>query len=156
MNEEIQVNRMQLDDDINLVVPLFDQYRIFYGQVSDITGAEEFIRGNLDKEESVIFAAFKHGEAGDKVALGFVQLFPSKSSISMKRLWILNDLYVHPSARNQGIGRMLMNAAKEHAIVTKAKGLTLSTAHSNLNAQHLYVLLGYKRDEEFYAYHLYF
>ncbi|MEO1690797.1 MAG: GNAT family N-acetyltransferase [Cyanobacteria bacterium J06631_6] len=40
----------------------------------------------------------------------------------MQRVWILNDLYVEPPHRNQGIAKALMNRAHEHAIATNEIG----------------------------------
>jgi len=72
----------------------------------------------------------------------------------MKRAWILNDLYVDSNARKQGIGEMLLQKAKEYAIETGAKSISLSTAPDNDSAQRLYEKNGYKRDSQFYHYEL--
>ena len=53
-----------------------------------------FIEQRVVNHESIIFLA-----TNDGLALGFTQLYPSFSSVSMRRLWILNDLFVAPSAR---------------------------------------------------------
>ena len=73
----------------------------------------------------------------------------------MKPVWILNDLFVSPEARHSGIGRALLERARTFAAETQAKGLTLSTEIDNYTAQALYEIAGWKRDEEFYTYHLY-
>ena len=39
----------------NLVIRLFDKYRVFYKQATDIVLAEHFIQTRLDNNESVIF-----------------------------------------------------------------------------------------------------
>jgi len=41
------------------LIPLFDDYRIFYGQGSDRTGAEKFLSERLQQYDSVIFMAFE-------------------------------------------------------------------------------------------------
>ena len=69
------------------VAPLFDLYRQFYEQPPDLEGAREFVRERLERGESVIFLA----RAGERPA-GFTQLYPSFSSVSMRRLWNLKDL----------------------------------------------------------------
>ena len=46
----------------------------------------------------------------------------------MKRLWILNDLYVAAEGRRQGVGRALIDRARALAVETGAKGLILETA----------------------------
>src|SRR5207302_1364805 len=67
--------------------------------------------------------------------LGFVQLYPSFSSAAARRIWILNDLFVAPAARRRGIGRALLQAARDHGVATGAKRLVLSTAASNREAR---------------------
>ena len=136
-----------------LVAPLFDAYRQFYGQQSDYSAAHRFITERLKASESVIFLATLEGE-GDARAVGFVQLYPTFSSVSMKRVWILNDLYVSPEARKQGVGAALMESARQLAVSTVAKELILETAIDNHSAQRLYEKLGYKRDTDFHRYAL--
>ncbi|MDN7242931.1 GNAT family N-acetyltransferase [Planococcus sp. N028] len=135
--------------DLEGVAELFDLYRVFYEQEKDMDAARNYIEQRLENEDSVIFAV----KDGDKY-LGFTQLYPMFSSVSMKRMWILNDLYVAEEARKRGVGEMLMEKAKEFAIETGAKSLVLSTAVNNYSAQRLYEKLGYKRDTVFYSYEL--
>lgn len=135
--------------DLEHVSQLFDLYRVFYKQSSNIGAAKEFIRERMEKEDSVIFIAVENGRY-----LGFTQLYPSFSSVSMKRLWILNDLYVTKEARNKGVAKKLLDAAKQLAIDTQAKGLNLQTAVDNLAAQSLYEADGWVKDEAFYSYEL--
>ncbi|MNM89713.1 TDP-fucosamine acetyltransferase [compost metagenome] len=130
---------------------LFDEYRLFYEQASDLEGARLFLESRLSRSESVVFLAV---EPLSGKAVGFTQLYPSFSSISMKRIWILNDLYVQEEYRNQGAAKLLLEAAKSHARDTDAKGLELSTAMTNARAQRLYEQSGYERDTEFYHYFL--
>jgi GNAT superfamily N-acetyltransferase len=134
---------------LDAVAELFDGYRIFYEQDSNLPAARAFIEARLRDEDSVILLAVEDGEP-----LGFTQLYPSYSSVSMKRLWILNDLYVAESGRRKGVGRALMERARRHAFDTGARGLVLETAIDNVGAQKLYELCGWERDEEFYRYGL--
>ncbi|HEX2955015.1 MAG TPA: GNAT family N-acetyltransferase [Bacillota bacterium] len=138
-------------EDIPDVSELFDQYRVFYGQSSNIQAAANFISDRMTKNESVIFWARKANKP-----VGFVQLYPSFSSVSMKKVWVLNDLYVEEIARRHGIAELLMNTAKEFANKTEAKGITLCTAVINTPAQKLYEKLGYIKNETYYYYYLYF
>jgi ribosomal protein S18 acetylase RimI-like enzyme len=137
--------------DLDVVAPLFDAYRQFYGQSSDIPAARAFLGERLRREESVIFVAVTD-EGGE--ALGFTQLYPSFSSVSVRRLWILNDLFVSPAGRGKGVGRRLLERAREWAIESDAKGLTLATAVNNAAARALYESCGWQRDEEFEHYTL--
>lgn len=84
-----------------------------------------------------------------EAALGFVQLYPSFSSVRLRPIWILNDLFVAGSARRQGIARLLMDAAVGLARSTGAARLVLSTAKDNAAAKSLYLSLGYRIDEAF-------
>lgn len=135
--------------DVGTVAPLFDAYRQFYKKPSNEEAARRFLFARLSKGESVLFLAL-HGPD----AVGFVHLYPVFSSTSLTRQWILNDLYVISSAREQGIGHALVERARRFAEATQADGLTLETATDNHTAQRLYERLGWKRDEQFYRYFL--
>jgi len=137
---------------VDLVAPLFDAYRQFYEQEADLALARQFILARLRNEESTIFLAVTEVEEALR-GLGFVQLYPTFSSISAKKLWVLNDLFVGPEARRQGIGTALMARARQLALETDAKGLVLATATDN-PAQHLYEKMGYQKDVDFYHYYL--
>jgi ribosomal protein S18 acetylase RimI-like enzyme len=137
--------------DLGLVAPLFDAYRQFYGKPADPALAEAFIRERIERGESIVFLA-RDADGGE--ALGFVQLYPSFSSVAGRRIWILNDLYVIPAARKRGIGRALLAQAAEHGRSTGAVRLVLSTATNNLSAQSLYESCGFRRDEQFFVYKL--
>ena len=139
--------------DLDAAAPLFDAYRQFYGQRSDVAAARAFLDERLRREESVIFIAVADEDGGD--ALGFTQLYPSFSSVSLKRLWVLNDLFVGPNVRRGGVGRRLLDRAREWAIETGAKGLVLATAVDNGKARALYESCGWQRDDEFQHYHLF-
>lgn len=136
-------------EDLEGVSNLFNLYRLFYQQTSDLEGANAYIKERLENKDSVIFVVKnKHGY------VGFTQLYPTFSSISMKKAWILNDLYVAAEARKQGIAEMLLQNVKAYAIETGAKSISLSTAPDNYTAQRLYEKNGYKKDSKFYQYEL--
>lgn len=143
------IRRAQLAD-VERVAPLFDAYRVFYQQQSDLDGARSFLRERLGRDESVVFVA--ESDAGD--AVGFVQLYPVFSSTATPpgRVWLLNDLFVVDAMRRHGIGRALLERAERLARETGAVGLTLSTATDNLRAQRLYEAMGYRRETIFFVY----
>jgi ribosomal protein S18 acetylase RimI-like enzyme len=128
---------------------LFDNYRIFYNQTSDIQAAKNFLQERFQNNDSVVFAAKDNEEI-----VGFTQLYPSFSSVSMKRVWILNDLYVQESYRRKKIATLLINAAQEYAKHSGAIRVILATQISNTTAQKLYESQGYIKDTEFYHYAL--
>lgn len=131
------------------IAVLFDKYRIFYNQPSNLEAAKKFLQDRFQNNDSVVFAANDNGKL-----IGFIQLYPSFSSVSMKRVWILNDLYVEESYRRRGIAKLLMNVAEEYAKETGGVRLVLATQVSNITAQKLYEARNYTKDEEFYHYAL--
>ena len=110
--------------DADLVAPLFDAYRQFYRQPADLPRARRFLAERLSQRQSTVLVA----EATDGEALGFVQLYPCFSSIRAAPVFILSDLFVAPSARGGGLGRLLMEAAARLARATGAVGLELAAA----------------------------
>ena len=137
--------RRATETDVTLLAPLFDLYRQFYDKPPDPATAESFLRARLARGESAIFLAEPEGEPG---ALGFVQLYPSFSSVAARPIWVLNDLFVSPDARGLGVGRALMEEARRHAIRTGAARLTLETVAQNTRAWSLYESLGYVLADE--------
>lgn len=137
--------------DLEDIAVLFNEYRIFYMQESDLEGARHFLSDRFALSESVIFVA---RDPKTSQALGFTQLYPSFSSVSMQRLFILNDLFVVKEFRKQGAAQQLLEAARSYASVNKAKGLELSTAKDNISAKGLYEQFGYKKDIDFDHYFL--
>ncbi|KAE9639493.1 GNAT family N-acetyltransferase [Pseudomonas sp. PB103] len=140
----VRANTPQLD----AVAQLFDAYRGFYQQPSNLGQSRAFIAERMAGNESAIFLA----EDEEAEALGFVQLYPTFSSIDAHRTWLLSDLFTAPTARGRGVGRLLMNTARDFALQTGAKGLVLETAIDNFTAQRLYESLGYVRDTGYYTY----
>jgi GNAT superfamily N-acetyltransferase len=144
----IRVHQASLAD-LDLLVPMFDQYRQFYDRDSNPAAVRTFLAERLTNGDSVLFLA-QDGEE----ALGFTQLYPSFSSVSMARTFILNDLFVAENARRRGVGKSLIDAAIRHATATGAIRLGLSTAKANETAQALYQETGWVREEAFVAYNL--
>lgn len=138
---------------LDLVAPLFDAYRVFYTQASDVEGARAFLRDRVVAGDSAIFLAMSD-DNGARAAMGFAQLYPTLSSISLRRVWILNDLYVDPAHRRAGVAKALMIHATEFARRTGAVRLALSTALDNAPAKRLYESTGWKRDARFDHYTL--
>jgi GNAT superfamily N-acetyltransferase len=133
---------------IDIIAPLFDAYRGFYLQPSNLPQSRDFIAERIARDESAIFLAADASGA----ALGFVQMFPTFSSIDAHRTWLLGDLFTTPAARGKGVGTLLMNTARDFARLSGAKGMTLETATDNFSAQRLYESLGYVRDPGYYTY----
>jgi len=143
------VRRATLDD-LDRLASLFDAYRQFYEQPSDLNRARQFLGDRLARNESVVLIA----EVQAGVTVGFVQLYRTFSSIGTAPMYVFNDLYVVLEARRRGIGTFLLKSAAETARAAGAVRLKLATAITNVPAQRVYEALGWKRDEEFYVYSL--
>jgi ribosomal protein S18 acetylase RimI-like enzyme len=138
--------------DAGAIAPLFDAYRQFYAKPPDLALAERFLRQRLESGDSLIFVAEALTAGADPI--GFVQLYPTFSSLQCNRVWILNDLFVAEQARRFGVAEALMHAAAEAARRAGVSGISLSTAHDNVAAQRLYTKLGWALDEQFRTYNL--
>ncbi|MNP29279.1 Spermine/spermidine acetyltransferase [compost metagenome] len=136
--------------DLDDAAVLFDQYRVFYQQESNLDAARSFLFNRFEHQESIIFLA-KENDANGK-SIGFAQLYPVFSSISMERSLILNDLFVDERFRGQGVGRKLLQTVSSYCELIHSKGIELSTATTNTAAQKLYEQVGYVKDEQYFHY----
>ena len=137
-------------NELEQIANLFNDYRQFYRKPSDIEGARTFLRERIENNQSVIFMAI----SPEGKPAGFTQLYPSFSSVSMKRLWVLNDLYVSPDFRRMGVGELLIERARQLGKETNASALMLETEVSNTTAQALYDKTGFERSTDYYVYYL--
>ncbi len=120
--------------DLSQLAELFDEYRVFYECQSDLQNSKTFLAERITNSDSAIFVARSGG-----ILMGFVQLYPLLSSVRMKKLWLLNDLYVNPKFRGRKVSVMLLDGAKQLARETHAAGLVLETTKSNTIGNYLYV-----------------
>jgi ribosomal protein S18 acetylase RimI-like enzyme len=150
MSNSIRVRAATLED-LNALVPLFEGYRAFYRCEPNERSAREFLRDRLRLSDSVILIA---EDIATGSCAGFVQLYPTFSSLHMARALIVNDLYVSVARRRGGVARTLMEAARNFAEMSGAVSLALETAADNAKARALYESLGYRTDEDFMHYAL--
>ncbi|MHC8405598.1 GNAT family N-acetyltransferase [Pseudomonas sp. TMB3-21] len=134
---------------LDLLTPLFVKYREFYGALPYPDSSRAFLEKRLRRKESVIYLAL--ADADNKL-MGFCQLYPSFSSLSLKRVWILNDIYVAEDARRQLVADNLIRTAKKMAKDTHAVRMRVSTSSNNEVAQKTYESIGFKEDTEFKNY----
>jgi GNAT superfamily N-acetyltransferase len=136
--------------DVELIAPLFDAYRQFYGAAPDLPAARDFLTQRLSCGESVVLVAILESEDGESdTVAGFAQLYPSFSSLAMRRVMILNDLFVAPDCRREGVARRLVQKSVDYARRAGAVRIELATQHANRNALALYESEGFECDTEF-------
>ena len=138
----INVNQATLTD-LNALIPLFDGYRIFYGKNSEPESCHTFLKARIENKESVIFIAQMK-----EIAVGFVQLYPLFSSTRLQTMWLLNDLYVSPEARQKGVASALIEQAQHHSRLTQAAGLLLETEKTNVPGNKLYPKMNFTLDQD--------
>ncbi|MCO7225682.1 GNAT family N-acetyltransferase [Pleionea sp. CnH1-48] len=146
MNNDLVIRQATLDD-IDDLAAMFNEYRQFYRQPDNLEQSKTFLQQRLEAEESIAFIASHQQQPS-----GFVHLYPTYSSVHLKKIWILNDLYVRSTARRKGVGFGLLDAAKTMAKETGALCLKASSAQNNFTSQQVYEAKGYQRDRQFFHY----
>lgn len=135
--------------DLDLAAELFRGYLEFYEvDVKDAERPRAFLAERLAKDESLVLLADVPG-AG---TVGFAQVYRTFSSLSMRPVWVLGDLYVAPSGRRTGAGRALLHEVLRRAREAGVAGVQLETAYDNTVAQGLYEAEGFVRE----GFHVYF
>jgi ribosomal protein S18 acetylase RimI-like enzyme len=132
--------REAIPEDLPQLSVLFDAYRVFYRKPSDLAAANLFIKDRLLKKDSEIYVS----ENQEGSLTGFVQLYPLFSSTKMKRLWLLNDLYVNKSFRGLGVSIQLIDRTKQLVKESDACGMFLETEISNTIGNSLYPKAGFE------------
>lgn len=117
-------------------------------KVEDPDRPRAFLAQRIRAGESLVLLADVPG-AG---TVGFAQVYRTFSSLALRPVWILSDLYVDPSGRRTGAGRALLRDVLRRAREAGAAGVQLETAYDNRVAQSLYEAEGFERD----ALHVYF
>lgn len=140
--------RQAVLSDLDELVVLFNQYRVFQGKAPDLSAARGFLQARFNDGESIVFIAHE-GQS----PIGFAQVFPSFSSVALARIFILNDIFVHESGRRKGIASRLLAVVESYAWSHGAVRVTLNVDKDNRQGQTLYEAQGWSRDVQFYMYH---
>ena len=126
------------------LLPLIAAYQRFY-EAEEIDGERNrafFSRFLAPSEDGMLIGAWQGGEL-----LGYACLYWHFTSLVPAETVLMNDLYVDPAARGQGVGRALIEAS---AAVTRERGahhLEWATAPDNKRAQRLYDTTGAERSD---------
>lgn len=127
---------------MDALLPLIAAYQRFYEvEAIDDERNRSFFSGFLaPSERGMLLGAWRDGEL-----LGYACLYWSYTSLIPAETVLMNDLYVDPGARGQGIGRALIEASAAIARERGAARLTWMTAEDNEAAQRLYDKTGAER-----------
>jgi ribosomal protein S18 acetylase RimI-like enzyme len=93
--------------------------------------------------EPVLFMALRN--YAESIPVGFIQLYSICSLTNAVNTTIINDLYVLPDYRKNGIALKLIEVAVKFAINNKSAIIQLETLQNNRIAQKLFESVGFKR-----------
>ena|SRR5260221_3380290 len=96
----------------------------------------------LFNSESVLFIALRN--QAESIPVGFIQLYSMYSSTNAVKTTIVNDLYVLPDYRKNGIALKLIEVAVKFAINNKSALIQIETLQDNVIAQKLFESVGFK------------
>lgn len=130
---------------VDAIVPVMDEYRAFCGFESKGSETQQFLQQIIANQQSKLFLAID--ELTQQV-MGFVNLYPSFSTLALKPIWILNDLAVSSRFRGRGLAKELINGALEFAKSSGAIRIELKTEVTNERAQSLYKSLDFNIDSD--------
>jgi ribosomal protein S18 acetylase RimI-like enzyme len=146
INNKLTIRQATIHD-LPKIVPIFDTYREYFKQEKNPAEVERFLFERFEHRESVLFIV---QECDDIV--GFAHLYPIFSSLSLQRVWVLNDFFILENYRNKGLGKQLIQEVRAFSVLTKAKGIELSVEHSNTNAWRFWKKQDFEMDSEFRYY----
>ncbi|ROR98000.1 acetyltransferase (GNAT) family protein [Sinobacterium caligoides] len=135
---------------LNDLAVLFDQYMVFYKQPSAPDKYRVYLKERLERSEATVFIAY----SSENKPMGFVLNYHTFSSVSLGKVIILNDLFVAPLYRKQGVANNLISCSIKLAKDTDSIRVDLATSKDNFSAQALYEKIGFVQDREYFSYSL--
>ena len=138
-------------DDLAALVPLVEQYLAFYDVKHPRSAVTRFVAQRLRAKPAFVWVAAQ-SRAATAELIGFVQVYPSWSTLRLGPSWVLNDLYVEKQARGAGLGRALVKIVVAEAERGGVRSVELMTATTNAGARALYESLGFQTDSTFLTY----
>jgi GNAT superfamily N-acetyltransferase len=136
-----QVTEADLDE----LLPLMRGYCDFYEVApsdDDLLAMSRVLIADHEREGLQLIA-----RDDDTRAVGFATIFWSWSTLSARRLGVMNDLFVAEDARGGGYAEALIRGCVDRARERGAGSLGWQTAKDNYRAQALYERVGGKREE---------
>jgi GNAT superfamily N-acetyltransferase len=122
-------------EQMDALLPLIAAYQRFYevGEIDDERNRAFFSRFLAPSEDGMLLGAWRGGKL-----LGYACLYWTFTSLVPAEIVLMNDLYVRPETRGEGIGRALIEASAAIARKRGAHHLQWVTAPDNETAQRLY------------------
>jgi GNAT superfamily N-acetyltransferase len=133
------------EEDLPDLLPLVRGYADFYGvspTEKDLLSLSRALIADPARE-GVQFIARTH----DGTAIGFATVFWLWSTLSARRVGLMNDLFVAPEGRGGGAADALIERCRVACREQGATRLTWQTAKDNARAQAVYDRIGGTREE---------
>ena len=124
--------------ELDALAAIFDEYRVHYGEASDVSRSARWLVENLRTSRTRVFVAEDSGRF-----VGFAITMEVPASVRLAHLWQIKDIFVLPTHRRLGVGRALLASVREAAIASGALRLVLQTEDDNEPALRLYADSGY-------------
>jgi D-amino-acid N-acetyltransferase len=121
---------------------LWEQYNQFYKRTVPEEVTKTTFARFLDENVRIYSAVAVDPETNS--VIGFVNWYPHPSTSSIDEVVYLHDLFVDPSIRNKGTGRLLIEHVYDHARSIPASSVYWHTQHFNHRAQLLYTKVAEK------------
>ncbi len=147
MGLKVDIKRCNIND-LERLVPLFDDYRQHFKQASDLVAVKTYLAERLETKDALIYLA----QSGEELH-GFVVLYPSFSSIGLAPIWILNDFYLKSGNNKRLMAKKLLDQLSQDCREAGAIRIEVTTRKENHKLHKLYKDYGFEKD---YKYDYYF
>ena len=143
MSDELRIEPIAASE-LETLLPLIAAYQRFYevAEVDDERNRAFFSSFVAPSEDGLLLGAWR-----DERLVGYACLYWTFTSLVPAETVLMNDLYVEPDVRGEGVGRALIEASATVARERGAHHLEWATAPSNVAAQRLYDSTGAERSE---------
>lgn len=115
--------RLASSIDLEPLSLLFDQYRQQLQQSADYPACHSFLKNRLAENDSMIFVALI-----DDNIVGFIQLYPSFSSVRLAPVWHLEDVFVLPDYQQHNVVSQMHTKAQ---LLAHNMGVLLINRHDD-------------------------
>ena len=122
--------------DLAELLPLMRAYCDFYEVAPSDQDLETLAQALIAEPEADGLQLIARSEDGKP--LGFATVYWSWQTLNAARVGVMNDLFVVPEGRGEGVGRALIEECRRRARDRGAAELTWETAPDNSTAQRLY------------------
>lgn len=148
MGNHLKIKTCNIND-LDRLVPLFDDYRQHFKQASSPVAIEAYLKERIEAEQAKIYLAHT-----DQEVHGFVVLYPSFSSIGLAPIWILNDFYLKSGNQKRLMAKQLLDKICEDCRDSGVIRIELTTRKENPKLHRLYKDYGFEKDYKYDHYFL--